>query len=144
MDQDGKQEERKALPPLPESLENAFLVPVDNSSDTLRALADKEPDQVLDIARKQIDCRLRYIEHTHSEEEEREKHRHSEEKGRQSIIFASLAAVTVVFLSSFVYSGVTGKEGLSEKVIDTMLGVLGGGGAVAVAVASKRNNSSNP
>lgn len=71
-------------------------------------------------------------------ESARENNRHREEKGRQNLALASLIAFVVIVLSAFAYSGMTKDQILSEKVINTMLGVFGGGGA-AVAFVRKQS-----
>ena len=66
-----------------------------------------------------------------------ESNRHKEEKGRQNLALASLLLVLAIVVSAFIYSAVTEDSTLAEKVIDTMIGILGGGGA-AVAFVKKQ------
>lgn len=98
-----------------------------NGKPSFEELPEKEQDRRLILAERYTNIEI-----------DRENNRHREEAGRQYLGFASLVSVVVIVLSAFTYAGMTRDNSLSEKVIDTMIGVLGGGGAAVAFVKKQR------
>ncbi|MEM6349670.1 MAG: hypothetical protein AAF766_02795 [Cyanobacteria bacterium P01_D01_bin.14] len=73
----------------------------------------------------------------------RESARLREAAHRQRITVATLFASLLIVVSSFVYSGLENDRSLSEKVINVLLGVLGGSGATAAIISRSKFDGSD-
>lgn len=124
------------FPPRPDT-PNIILSQISNSESSMANLAEYDPGRLIGIAEEHNRQLGDYFKRRNELNRECERNRHKEEKGRQNIVFASLGAVIVIVVSAFVYSGFTKDNNLSEKVLDSLLGVLGGSGAAALVMKRK-------
>jgi hypothetical protein len=121
-----------ALPPTPPDLPGIVLSDLSNLRSPFDGMGGEEQDRLVNLMERYIAL-----------EETKENNKLSEannqrdiEKGRQGLALAALASVVIIVLSCLGYAGMTKDNTLPEKVIATMIGVLGGGGA-AVAFVKK-------
>ncbi|NEQ53606.1 MAG: hypothetical protein F6K11_26310 [Leptolyngbya sp. SIO3F4] len=124
-------EGRLPEPPEPDNIPGAALSRLSPSQyqDLLRQVG---PDKLLEIA-ENYSIRIDERETERLKlESKKEDHRHEEEMGRQRLAITGLIIAVIIVISSFFYSGITEDKSISEKVLNILLGVLGGGGAVTV------------
>jgi hypothetical protein len=124
------------FPPRPDT-PNIILSQISSSESSMADLAKYDPGRLIGIAEEHNRQLGDYFKRRNDFDHKREENRHKEEKGRQSIVFASLGVVVAIVVSAFLYSGLTKDNKLSEKVLDSLLGVLGGSGAAALVIKRK-------
>lgn len=129
---EGGSTERKTSFPLTSDL---FIPSAGRSSNPFEGLSEEEQHRMEALIERYLE--LEMIKERHAESELRRYL--SEEKKRQSIIVISSAFVIAISLSSLVYSILSGKFELLERVISTLVGIFVGGSAAALISARSKS-----